>query len=151
MKTQTLASEHEIIEHALRRLMWMEQKRLTQLLSEHGLTLPQFIVLTTIHMRGKGCPIGTLADEMFQSYPTMTGIVDRLEDAKLVARERGNTEDRRKVVVTLTEAGRHILDRARSARRESMRRALAHFSATDRRDFLRLLRVYLDALEKESE
>jgi DNA-binding MarR family transcriptional regulator len=151
MKTQTLSSEHEIIEHALQRLMWMEQKRFTQLLSEHGLTLPQFIVLATIHKRGAGCPIGTLADEMFQSYPTMTGIVDRLEDAKLVARERGNKEDRRKVVVTLTGSGRHILDRARTARQERMRRALVRFSANDRHEFLRLLKVYIDALEKESE
>jgi DNA-binding MarR family transcriptional regulator len=135
----------------LQRLMWMEQKRFTQLLSEHGLTLPQFIVLTTIHKRGTGCPIGTLADEMFQSYPTMTGIVDRLEDAKLVARERGNKEDRRKVVVTLTGSGRHILDRARTARQERMRRALARFSANDRRELLRLLKVYIEALEKETE
>lgn len=151
MKTQTPISEHEIIEHALQQLMWMEQKRYTQLLHEHGLTLPQFIVLRTVHKRGAGCPIGTLADEMFQSYPTMTGIVDRLEEAHWVTRERGNKEDRRKVVVTLTESGRHILDRARTARRQRMRRALARFSADERREFLRLLQVYIDALEKETE
>ena len=151
MKSQTLPTEHETFEHALQRLMWMEQKRFTQLLSEHGLTLPQFIVLTTVHKRGVGCPIGTLADEMFQSYPTMTGIVDRLEDAHWVTRERGNMQDRRKVVVTLTESGRHILDRARTARQQRMRRALAHFSVNERREFLRLLEVYIDALEKEKE
>ena len=151
MKSQILASEHEIIEHALQRLMWMEQKRFTQLLSEHGLTLPQFIVLATVHKLGAGCPIGALADEMFQSYPTMTGIVDRLESARLVTREHGDKEDRRKVVVTLTESGRHILDRARTARQLRMRRALAHFSASERSEFLRLLKVYIDALEKETE
>ena len=151
MKSQILPTEHETFEHALQRLMWMEQKRFTQLLSEHGLTLPQFIVLATVLKRGAGCPIGTLADAMSQSYPTMTGIVDRLEDAHWVTRERGNKEDRRKVVVTLTESGRHILDRARTARQQWMRRALAHFSANDRREFLRLLKVYIDALEKEKE
>jgi DNA-binding MarR family transcriptional regulator len=151
MKPQIPPAEHETFEHALQHLMWMEQKRFTQLLSEHGLTLPQFIVLATVHKRGTGCPIGTLADEMFQSYPTMTGIVDRLEDAHWVTRERGNKEDRRKVVVTLTESGRHILDRARTARQQRMRRALAHFSILERREFLRLLKVYIDALEKETE
>ena len=151
MKSQILPTEHETFEHALQRLMWMEQKRFTQLLSEHGLTLPQFIVLANVHKRGAGCPIGTLADEMFQSYPTMTGIVDRLEDAHWVTRERGNKDDRRKVVVTLTESGRHILDRARTARQQRMRRALSHFSANERREFQRLLEVYIDALEKEKE
>ncbi len=150
MKTSTESSDHEIIERALQRLMWTEQKRFTLLLAEHGLTLPQFIVLATIHKRG-GCPIGMLADDMFQSYPTMTGIVDRLEDARLVARERGNKEDRRQVVVTLTQAGQHILDRAQNARRERMRRALTHFSVNDRREFIRLLTTYLDVLEKETE
>ena len=88
--------------------MWTEQKRFSQLLAAHDLTLPQFLVLAAIRQRGTGCPIGTLADEMFQSYPTMTGIVDRLEIARLVAHERGNDQDRRKVVVTLTPAGREI-------------------------------------------
>jgi DNA-binding MarR family transcriptional regulator len=151
MKTQILPSEQETIDHAMQQLMLLEQKRFTQLLSEQGLTLTQFIVLATVHKRGAGCPIGTLADEMFQSYPTMTGIVDRLEEARWVTRERGNKEDRRKVVVNLTESGRHILDRARTARQQWMRRALAHFSVNERPEFLRLLKVYIDALEKETE
>lgn len=150
MKTLTLSGEQEVIGHALQRLMWTERKRITALLAEHGLTFPQFIVLLTIHKRGAACPIGTLADEMFQSYPTMTGIVDRLEDAHLVARERGSQKDRRMVVVTLTETGRHILDRAHSARKDRMLQALAEFSAHDRREFLRLLTSYLDALDRDS-
>lgn len=151
MKNLEHYQEYEVLEQALQRVMWAEQKKFTQLLNEHGLTVPQFLVLVSIRRRGTGCPIGALADEMFQSYPTMTGIVDRLEEARLVARERFDHGDRRKVVVSLTPLGRQLLDRTRGARAMRMQRALAQFSAGERRDFLRLLSTYLEILEKEPE
>lgn len=150
MKTEPFSNEYDVLEHSLQRLTWTEYKRLTQLLTEHALTLPQFLVLVSVDRRGSGCPIGVLADEMFQSHPTMTGIVDRLTDAHLVVREREDPEDRRKVVVNLTPEGRQLLQRARAARHERMRRALNLFSAKDRKEFLRLLNIYLGALEKEA-
>ncbi len=145
-----LSAEYQIIEGAFQQLMWMEQKKFTQLLSAHDLTVPQFLVLTLIQQRGTGCPIGALADAMFQSYPTMTGIVDRMKLAGLVERE-DDPRDRRKVVVKLTRAGRALLDRAQNTRRERMMRALARFSARDRRELVRLLQMYLDTFEKETE
>ena len=149
IKSKDLLNEYQIIERAFQRVMWTEQKRFSQLLAALNLTLPQFLVLAAIRQRGAGCPIGTLADEMFQSYPTMTGIVDRLESAKLVVRERGNEQDRRQVVVNLTTAGRAVLDRAQAARRERMLRALGAFSVRERHELVRLLSIYLDTLEKE--
>ncbi len=151
MKPKETRDEYETIEHALNRLIWMEQKKFSQLLLEHALTLPQFLVLISIKRRGAGCPIGALAEETFQSHPTMTGIVDRLQDKRLVVRERDHSEDRRQVVVQLTETGRKLLERARTARRERMMRALSRFTANDRREFLRLLMMYLETLEKEPE
>ncbi len=142
--------EYEVIEQAVHRLVWAEQKKFTQLLLEHNVTLPQFYVLLSIKRRGAGCPIGTLAEEMLQSYPTMTGIVDRLEEAKLVVRDRASEKDRRKVIVRLTRQGGQLLQRASNARHERMLRALARFSAHDRRELLRLLMIYLETLEKES-
>jgi DNA-binding MarR family transcriptional regulator len=146
---KTFSDEYEIIEHAIQRLMWMEQKKFAVLLSQHALTLPQFLVLALVHQHGVGCPIGKLAEEMFQSYPTMTGIVDRLKDAGLVARGDDPT-DRRKVVVSLTREGRTLLDRARDTRRVRMARALGKLSTQDRREFLRLLTIYLETFEEEN-
>jgi DNA-binding MarR family transcriptional regulator len=151
MKTTATPDEFEIMEQALHRLVWMEQKKFSQLLLEHTLTLPQFLVLISIKRRGAGCPIGALAEATFQSHPTMTGIVDRLQDKRLVVRERDNSQDRRQVVVNLTGMGRRLLDRANTARRERMSRALSKFTANDRREFARLLTAYLETLEKEPE
>ncbi len=151
MRATHVIDEYDVIEQALHRLIWTEQKRFTQLLEEHDLSLPRFLVLLSIQRRGVGCPIGSLADEWLQSYPTMTDIVDRLEEDKLVTRERVDPKDRRKVMVSLTPSGQQILARARGARREWMTRALADFTDKDRRVFVRLLSNYLQALEKEPE
>lgn len=142
--------EFEILEQSLQRVMWTERKKFEQLLTEHDLTLPKFLVLKSLIRRGSECPIGELADELFQSYPTMTGIVDRLVDDNLVAREHGHPDDRRRVMVSLTSQGKQLLSRASAARRERMRRALALFSQKDRKEFLRLLMVCLRALEGDS-
>jgi DNA-binding MarR family transcriptional regulator len=151
MKTTPMPDEYEMVEQALHRLVWTEQKKFSQLLLEHTLTLPQFLVLISIQRRGTGCRIGALAKATFQSHPTMTGIVDRLQEKRLVVRERDNSEDRRQVVVNLTEMGRRLLERANTARRERMNRALSKFTANDRREFSRLLTAYLETLEKEPE
>lgn len=148
MKT-AFSNDYKVIEHALQRLMWTEQKKFAARLAHHDLTLPQFLVLAAIRQHGSGCPIGTLAENMFQAYPTMTGIVDRLKDAGLVSRG-DDPKDRRKVVISLTPVGRELLDRARNTRRARMIHALSRFSAHDRREFLRLLTNYLETFEKEN-
>lgn len=149
MNDQPPTDEVEILEQSLQRVMWTEHKKLEQLLTEHSLTLPKFLVLVSLIKRGGACPIGELAGDLFQSSPTMTGIVDRLVNDKLVEREREQKDDRRKVTVSLTSQGKHLLARARAARSERMRRAFDHFSARDRKEFLRLLTVYLGALDQE--
>jgi DNA-binding MarR family transcriptional regulator len=146
---QLHSDDFEVIERAFQRLMWAGQKQFGVLLAEHDLTFPQFLVLAAIHQHGVGCPVGTLAKEMFQSFPTMTGIVNRLKKSRLV--ERGDDpKDRRKVVITLTQEGQQLLNRAKASRRKQMIDALAGFSAQDRREFLRLLTIILATLEKEN-
>jgi DNA-binding MarR family transcriptional regulator len=49
-----------------------------------------------------------LADEVSLGASTVTGIVDRLVAKDLVLRTR-STEDRRKVVLTITDAGRDVI------------------------------------------
>jgi DNA-binding MarR family transcriptional regulator len=146
---QVRSDDYEVFEHAFQRLMWAGQKKFGILLAEHDLTFPQFLVLAMIHKNGTGCPMSQLAKEMFQSLATMTGIVNRLENARLVERGSDPT-DGRKVVVNLTKAGQHILAGAKASRREQMIAALNCFSPQDRREFLRLLMIYLETLEKES-
>ena len=79
------------------------QKKLEYDLGKLGLTPPQFYVLATIGYAGS-LPFGEIGAKMMVTVSNLTGIVDRLEQKKLVLRKRDET-DRRVVHVTLTDKG----------------------------------------------
>jgi DNA-binding MarR family transcriptional regulator len=81
-------------------------KKLEFDLGKVGLTPPQFYVLATIGYAGS-LPFGEIGAKMMVTVSNLTGIVDRLEEKKLVARKRDDT-DRRVVHVTLTEKGTNL-------------------------------------------
>lgn len=78
-------------------------KKLEDDIEKLGLTPPQFYVLATIGYAG-GLPFGEIGAKMMVTVSNLTGIVDRLEEKKLVSRKR-DENDRRVVHVVLTERG----------------------------------------------
>jgi MarR family transcriptional regulator, 2-MHQ and catechol-resistance regulon repressor len=78
-------------------------KKLEGDLEKAGLTPPQFYVLATIGYAG-GLPFGEIGHKMMVTVSNLTGIVDRLEEKKLVVRKR-DENDRRVVHVLLTDKG----------------------------------------------
>lgn len=93
-----------------------------RVLAEHGLTFPDWQVLTALvlHEPEHRSSPGALSAELELSSGAMTSRLDRLEQMGLVRRLRHHA-DRRGVVVELTAAGRTAWDSAASiqARRES--------------------------------
>lgn len=85
------------------RFSLQSHKKLEADLDKAGLTPPQFYVLATIGYAG-GLPFGEIGAKMMVTVSNLTGIVDRLEEKKLVARKR-DENDRRVVHVVLTEKG----------------------------------------------
>ena len=85
------------------RFSLQSHKKLEDDLEKLGLTPPQFYVLATIGYAG-GLPFGEIGAKMMVTVSNLTGIVDRLEDKKLVTRKRDET-DRRVVRVVLTDKG----------------------------------------------
>lgn len=84
----------------------MQSKRLSK---ESGLTLPQIAVLRAIQTSpAHELSVAGISRRVQLSSPTVSGILDRLERAGLVRRERGSS-DRRKVWLHLTDAGREKL------------------------------------------
>jgi DNA-binding MarR family transcriptional regulator len=88
------------------RFILLSHKKLEEDLEELGLTPPQFYVLATIGYAG-GLPFGEIGAKMMVTVSNLTGIVDRLEEKKLVSRKR-DENDRRVVHVVLTEKGDKI-------------------------------------------
>jgi DNA-binding MarR family transcriptional regulator len=85
-------------------------KKLEADLEKQGLTPPQFYVLATIGYAGR-LPFGEIGAKMMVTVSNLTGIVDRLEEKKLVLRER-DEHDRRVVHVVLTDKGARLFKNA---------------------------------------
>ena len=81
----------------------ISNKKLQDALEKLDLTPPQFYVLATIGYAG-GLPFGEIGEKMMVTVSNLTGIVDRLEEKGLVARER-DVHDRRVIRARLTEKG----------------------------------------------
>ena len=101
---------------SLRRIMRATDMHAKSLARETGLTTSQFLVLLSIGEAGE-LTIGGIARQVNLSQATVTSIVDRLADAGMLARQRGD-DDKRKVFVRLTQAGIDLLERTPSGLQE---------------------------------
>jgi DNA-binding MarR family transcriptional regulator len=110
---QVLVSLRQII-----RAIDLHSKRLER---ESGLTGPQLLVMQLIGSAGE-ITAGVVARKISLSQATVTSILDRLERKGLLRRER-STDDKRKVMVTLTEAGGKALEKAPTLMQESFIKA----------------------------
>ena len=117
------------IVRALRRIMRSMDISSRKLIAAHGLSIPQ--LLCRQHLREFG-PLtsGALAKTMALSPPTVTGILDRLEMRGLLHRER-RPEDKRRVVVALTQTGRDLVDATPSSLEDQLALALADIPKQD--------------------
>lgn len=95
---------------AIRRVLRAADQGGRKLASATGLTPSQLLVLQEIEQRGETLPSAVAAALQF-GQATVTNIVDRLEAARFVTRERG-TRDKRQVVLRITEQGRAVLENA---------------------------------------
>lgn len=129
--------------HALRRIMRSLDISSRQLISEYGLTIPQLISLQQLHEHGP-LTSGALARTVALSPATVTGILDRLELRGLVTRER-RPEDKRRVLVSVTDLGRSVIQNAPSHIEDRLASALATLPETRRVELHRAV-LYLAAL-----
>lgn len=112
--------------------------------AEVGLEPWEFDVLTALRRSGKPYELspGTLLKATLVTSGTMTNRIDRLAQADLV-RRRPDPEDRRGVLVSLTEEGRKRVDAAFTDLLRRERELLAGLGEQDQRVLAGLLRTLL--------
>ncbi len=81
--------------------------------SEFNITVPQMICLNTLYENEISMTQAQLAKKVNLSISTVNGILDRLENKKLITRQP-DTTDRRKVIIVVTDKGRDLLNAAPS-------------------------------------
>ncbi|WP_229069775.1 MarR family winged helix-turn-helix transcriptional regulator [Actinoplanes sp. DH11] len=109
-----------------------------------GIGRPEFDVLATLRRAGAPFQLspGALAASMMLSSGGTTARLDRLERAGLVERSP-DPDDRRGVLVRLTEKGRTTVDQAVGAGLAEQQRLMAHLPPDRRAALAELLRELL--------
>lgn len=115
------------------------ERRFAAVMEESALTLPQYNVLRILRGAGSGgLPTLAIRDRLVDLSPGITRLIDRLEAATLVTRDRGTT-DRRQVTVRITPAGLALLKKLDAPIDAAERAAVAQLSAAEQRTLVRLL------------
>ena len=78
------------------------------LLSGHGLTYPQYLVLLVLWEKDKQ-PVNDIAKRLYLETNTVTPLIQRMEKEGILTRTKG-TKDARQMIVTLTKKGKKLQD-----------------------------------------
>jgi MarR family transcriptional regulator, 2-MHQ and catechol-resistance regulon repressor len=112
------------------------------------LTSSQYNVLRILRGEGKPLPILEIAERTVTVVPGITGLIDRLEQAGMVRRQRC-PEDRRVIFVAISEQALKRLDRLDGPIRELQRRSLAHLTPVELKTLIRLLEKVRESSPEE--
>lgn len=112
--------------------------RLAPLIHEAGLTWSQFGALEALYHLGPLCQ-RDLGQKLLKSTGNITMVVDNLERRGLARRDR-NPDDRRYVTVSLTEAGRELIERLFPRHAAAITREFSVLTAEEQDELARLCR-----------
>lgn len=130
----------------LKRTQLLFARRHIEVLARHGLTEPEFALLTLI-VTAPGASQRQLGSQLYIDRTTIVALVDALEEKRLVSRSRSAT-DRRQIAVSPSAVGRRRLARATDAVRKAEDDFLAPLS-TDQRQILQASLADLIASESQ--
>lgn len=126
------------------RLAQLVDRRLAANFARHGIEAWMYDVLATLRRSGAPYELtaGDLVRQTMVTTGAMTNRIDRLFDRGLVERAAA-PDDRRKVVVRLTPAGRALVDEVAPGHLDTERALLAALTPRQQADLARLLRTVL--------
>ncbi|SDK70398.1 DNA-binding transcriptional regulator, MarR family [Actinopolyspora mzabensis] len=110
------------------------------------ITLPQFRLLVALGSRGP-LKLVSLAEMLGVNPSTATRTVDRLVTAGW-AQRNSNPASRREITVSLTEAGRGLVDRVTEYRRSEISAIVERIPHEDRAGLVRALQAFTEAGEE---
>ena len=123
--------------------LWRTYDRLRaledELFGRHGLTAQQYNALRLLGAAHPAAlPTLTVAARLISRAPDITRLLDKLAGRGLVRRERP-ADNRRTVMVAITDAGRALLDDLAAEVRDCHARQVGHLSSAETRALVALL------------
>jgi DNA-binding MarR family transcriptional regulator len=106
----TSHNRSDLVLIALRKIVQAIELNSRSLVKRVGLTGPQLVILQEF-WNNDILSVGEIARNVSLSQGTVTGILDRMERRDMVVRRRSR-QDRRRVLVHITDSGKLILEKA---------------------------------------
>jgi DNA-binding MarR family transcriptional regulator len=118
-----------------------------KLLKQHQLSPPLYNILRILRGVGSdGLSCSHIGDRMVTREPDVTRLIDRLEQAGWVKRDRCS-KDRRVVTITLTPPGKKLVNKLDEPMLDLHRDSLGHLTKKEMTEFNRLLVKSRQAVE----
>jgi DNA-binding MarR family transcriptional regulator len=132
----------------LKRAHALIAERIEPQLAQAGLTFTQYVVM--VHLRDRPAVSATvLCDQLCHDSGALTRVLDQLEARDFIQRERSR-EDRRSVLLQLTEHGRQALEVLLPRVIDRLNETLSDFSRSDLTELTRLLAKLIGQLESSA-
>jgi DNA-binding MarR family transcriptional regulator len=130
---------------SIRRIIRAVDVHSKKLKARYDLTTPQLICLISVADNGP-MTATKIAQDVFLNASTVVGILDRLEKRDLVSRTRDGS-DRRVVNVSITAAGRDLVQQAPLPLQDGLAAALADLSRLEQATISLSLKRIVDLME----
>lgn len=125
------------------------QDAFEQMLRPYGISATQYNVLRMLRgAEPAGLCRNEVRDRLLTRMPDVTRLLDRMEAAGLVKRER-STSDRRLVSTRLTERGRQLVDSLDAPAADEQAIRLGHLSEAQLRTLIKLLTLAREFAEPD--
>ena len=132
------SSAHEAVVSILRTAA-LVQRRISQVVEGSGITIQQYNVLRILRGAAPvGLPTLAIRDRMIEEAAGITRLLDKLEQAGHVVRER-STPDRRQVLCQITPAGLRVLTQLDEPVDMANAHAVAMLDDAEKRELVELL------------
>lgn len=130
---------------ALRRIIRAVDIHSHKLSIQHKITGPQLACLMVVEAEG---PLtnSNLAKRVYLSPSTLVGIIDRLEEKRLVERNRSSV-DRRQVHISITPQGKQLIADAPSLLQDTLANALVELPEIEQVSITMALEKLVDLME----
>lgn len=137
---------NEEIDILLNNILALIKSKNRKLMESYGITPLQYRALDLIN--NKTPTMGDLCDLLYLSSSTVTDLVDRLESNNLVRRVRSK-EDRRVVILEITEEGLALLRKIKKKKSEMLFKSLNLLGKEKKAEIKHALEELYNALKRE--
>jgi MarR family transcriptional regulator, organic hydroperoxide resistance regulator len=138
-QTRPFRSSAEEVVVSILRTSAVVQRHLAQVVEAHGITIQQYNVLRILRGAGAaGLPTLAIRDRMVEEAAGITRLLDKLESAGHVVRER-STPDRRQVLCHITPKGDALISTLDGPMDAANQRSGSNLDDTERQQLVELL------------